>query len=210
MTTEPREVVITPGKSALLIVGAEYDFVSPKGRLYVGPNTKARVDSMARFLARARAARMKVFFIHQSRPADSPEFSSFGAAPYLLEGTMGSEITEQLRPVFDEEVIEARTFDCFVKTNLERQFQRYDVRPLEDSIVVMGGKANVGIFHAASGLSQRHFRVVVPRDCVHGEKESEERIMRHISGSGLNYNTTVTTSDEIRIAESLGYFVKSY
>ena len=210
MPARAQEVVITPGKSALLVLGVENDFVSPKGKLYPGPATRTRAASMKRLLARARQARMKIFFIHSVRSADSPEFSVFGLTPYLVEGTWGSEFAEGMGPVFDEEVVEARTFDCFVKTNIEHLFRKYDVQPLGDHVIVMGGIANVSIYHAASGLSQRHFNVIVPRDCVFGDRAGEERIMRQLSESPLSYNTMITISRNIRIRESLGLIVKSY
>ena len=194
-----RELTLVPGRSAFLVVGVENDFIHPNGKLHAGPSTLGCVPKIARMLTRAREEKVKIFFLHSVRAADAPEFKYFGHSPFLQEGTWNSEITDELKPQRGEVVVEMRSFDCFARTELESLLGRYDVRPCEDKLVIMGGNVHASLYQAVTGFSVRHYYVVVPVDCTYGEEDARKRALNRLSDVGYNHNVALTNSSRIKL-----------
>jgi len=201
-TEQVREFTLVPARSALLVVGAENEFVHPDGRLYAGPSARESVSNMSGLLARARQAQMKIFFINSVRAPDAPEFTRFGLSPFLLEGTWNAEITDELKPRSNEVVVETRSHDSFAKTELENRLRKYDVRPCEDQVVIMGGSIHASVHQAATGFGVRLYHVIVPLDCTYGEKDARERTVKWLLGYRRYYNVALTDSNRIKIKPS--------
>ncbi|MDG6904309.1 MAG: cysteine hydrolase [Nitrososphaerota archaeon] len=189
---------IPADKCAVLVVGVQNEFVSPKGDGFVGGNISEVLSKMNGLLERARSANVKaIIYLQSVRRKDSPEFTFYKLAPHLIEGTWNSEFVELLKPKKGDAIVRTESYDCFGRTEMEKVLKKLDVTPCEDHVVVMGGSINVSIYQCVIGLSQRHYYVSVPLDCTYGPEEVRRLALDTLESSSYDYNVTLTDSEKV-------------
>jgi nicotinamidase-related amidase len=198
---KPQAVTVDPAKTALVIIDMENDFAKPEGYAYHSPRRGAVIQPIAGLLARCREAGLPVIFVQSIRDPDSPEFRIYGQEPYILRGTWGSQIVEELTPLPDEPVVEKNSHDPFNHTRLDDLLAERGIDPEEWTILVVGlGLANC-VNCAVSGFSVRQYRVLLPMDCTAASSyEQELCLYQRFMQRGYSYNVTLTRSDLIQIA----------
>jgi len=198
-----RDMELNPKSSVLIVVDMENDFCKPGGKLYHPDGVDEVIPRLQALLARTRTAGARVIFVQSVRYPDSPEFTRFGQPPFILKGTWGSAYVEELKPLPHETVVEKNTHDCFYRTELENQLDRFGILPETHAVIVTGVAADVCVYHAVIGFHMRHYNVIVPIDCCAGWPEGRRMLEKQMSGPAYNYNVRITESDRITFGDSL-------
>lgn len=196
-----RDMNLNPETTAVVVVDMENEFLSPSGRYYLGSGVKDVIASNAALLKRCRGLGVPVIYIRSVRYPDDPVFTRFGKEPYLIEGTSGAVIVDEIAPLPGDPVVEKRTHDCFYKTELDAVLQRLGIKSETHHIIITGVASNVCVYHAAIGFHIRHFYSVIPMDCTIGTPGGNEIVISQLTGPGYEYNVALTTSDRIAFAK---------
>jgi nicotinamidase-related amidase len=197
---QPQAVTVDPAKTALVIVDMENDFAKPEGFAYGSARRGAAIAPIQRLLLRCREAALPVIYVQSIRYPESPEFTVFGNPPFILAGTWGSQIVEELTPRPGEPVVEKNSHDCFNNTRMEQLLAEMGIVPCEWTVMVVGLGLTNCVSCAISGFSVRSYRVVVPMDCT-ASRTWEEEICQYqrFMQAGYSYNVLLTESRLIEI-----------
>ncbi|EMG35683.1 nicotinamidase-like amidase [Desulfocurvibacter africanus PCS] len=144
---ELKPVELDPKTTAYLVLDIEELTCNESSR----PRCLKAVPGIAAFLAKARAAKMPVFYSLTRR--GTPE-----------------TILSPVKPRPDEPVVQA-SVDKFVGTDLEKILREKGVK----TVVVTGTAANGAVLHTAVGAAIRGFDVIVPVDGMPGTTLYEEQ-----------------------------------
>lgn len=197
---EPKPVHVDPGQSALVIIDMQNEFCKPEGLMSLSPRRTAVVKPIQAFLGRCRAAGIPLIYVQSIRDPDSPEFAVFGLTPYVLRGSWGAQIADELAPVPGEVVVEKNSHDCFNHTRMEQVLAEKGITPCEWTVIVVGLGLTNCVSCAVSGFSVRNYRVVLPMDCTASRTREEELCQyQRFMQAGYAYNVTLTVSHMLAI-----------
>lgn len=156
------------GRSALLVVDMQHDFVRTGGSCY-NVGAEYAVAPTARMIAAMRARSLPVIWtIEAHRPSGIDaglERSADCVFPeHTIEGTPGIEIIEELAPGHDDLIVKKRRYNCFLGTELELLLKELAI----DTLLVAGVSSDVCVHWTVGEAFQRDFHVRVLEDCVAG------------------------------------------
>ncbi len=191
-------VVVDPALTALVIIDMQNDFAKPGGVSRLHPRREKVIAPIGRLLARCREAALPVIYLQSLRDPDAPEFRVFGKEPFVLRGSWGARIVDELQPLPGEPVVEKNSHDPFVYTRLEKVLADRGIRPSDWTVIVVGLGLTNCVSCAVSGFSVRQYRVLLPMDCTASASWEEDlcNYARFMQG-GYSYNVTLTTSELI-------------
>ncbi len=198
---EAKPVALDPARTVLVIVDMQYDHCKPNGPKPYNPRREAVIAPIHDLLQRCRAGGAPVIYVQSLRDPDDPEFAVFGTRPYVLRGTHGADIVDELAPLPGEPVIEKNSHDPFRGTALERVLAERGIVPIDWTVIVAGlGLANcVGC--AIAGFSVRNYWVVVPMDCTASRAWEDDVVQyQRWMGSAWSHNVTLTRSELVTLA----------
>jgi nicotinamidase-related amidase len=198
---EPKAVRLNPKKSALVIIDMVNDFCTAEGMMSMSARRVAVVKPIKALLARCRKAGIPVIHVQTVRDPDAPEFTRFGLKPFVMRGTWGAQIVDELTPLPSETVVEKNSHDCFNATRMEEVLAQKGISPADWSIVVVGLGLTNCVGCAVSGFSVRHYsNVLLPMDCTASRTAEEElcQFQRYLQ-IGYSYNVTLTQSDMLTL-----------
>ena len=162
------EVIIDPGKSALLLQDLQNDLL--KGGRTVVPLNGAQVTANCRkLLAKAREVGMPVIYVRVSRRPDlrdapRPPFGTppgSGGVPDLIEGSVGAEVVSELAPSPEDAVVTKHTTSPFNTTDIEVYLRRFGV-----STLILAGYSTTGVVEGSlRDARDKDYDCVVVRDC---------------------------------------------
>jgi nicotinamidase-related amidase len=162
------EVIIDPGKSALLLQDLQNDLL--KGSRTVVPLNGAQVTANCRkLLAKAREVGMPVIYVRVSRRPDlrdapRPPFGTppgSGGVPDLIEGSVGAEVVSELAPSPEDAVVTKHTTSPFNTTDIEVYLRRFGITTL-----ILTGFSTTGVVEGSlRDARDKDFQCVVVRDC---------------------------------------------
>ena len=162
------EVIIDPGKSALLLQDLQNDLL--KGSRTVVPLNGAQVTANCRkLLAKAREVGMPVIYVRVSRRPDlrdapRPPFGTppgSGGVPDLIEGSVGAEVVSELAPSPEDAVVTKHTTSHFNTTDIEVYLRRFGV-----STLILAGYSTTGVVEGSlRDARDKDYDCVVVRDC---------------------------------------------
>lgn len=189
-TPEPKQFVLDPAKTALVIVDMENYFCKRGNeRMF------ATIEGNVRLLNKARSSGAKVIFIQSVRTPEALEVVRFGRDPMLLEGTPDVEIVEEIAPLPSEIVVKKYSHDPFAGFGLDEALAAEGIVPEEWTVLVTGVSAAVCAHACALGFSNRHFMTLIPMDCTAaGMVEEEARTYAQYMGRAYNFNMDFTLS----------------
>jgi len=153
------EIRVDPGRTALVVIDMQNDFVARGGSLVV-PDAAATIPPIRRLLALARASRMHVVYGQDTHRPGDPEWDIW--PEHCREGSWGWEIVVQLAPGADDTVLRKVRYDAFYGTPLDHLLRRWGV----DTVVICGAGANCGVHYTAASAALRWYAVVIPRDAI--------------------------------------------
>ena len=96
------EIRVDPGRTALVMIDMQNDFVARGGSLVV-PDAAATIPPIRRLLALAHASRMHVVYGQDTHRPGDPEWEIW--PEHCREGSWGWEIVVQLAPGADDTVL---------------------------------------------------------------------------------------------------------
>jgi len=197
---EPAAVTVDSTLTALVIIDMQNDFAKPDGVSRLHPRREKVIGPIQQLLARCREAEMPVIYVQSLRDPDSPEFRMFGVRPFVLRGTWGAQIVDELLPLPGEPVVEKNSHDPFAYTRMERVLAERGIRPSDWTVIVVGLGLTNCVSCAVSGFSVRQYRVLLPMDCTASASWEEDlcNYARYLQG-GYSYNVTLTASELIEI-----------
>jgi nicotinamidase-related amidase len=197
---EPAAVTVDSTLTALVIIDMQNDFAKPDGVSRLHPRREKVIGPIQQLLARCREAEMPVIYVQSLRDPDSPEFRVFGVRPFVLRGTWGAQLVDELLPLPGEPVVEKNSHDPFAYTRMERVLAERGIRPSDWTVIVVGLGLTNCVSCAVSGFSVRQYRVLLPMDCTASASWEEDlcNYARYLQG-GYSYNVTLTASELIEI-----------
>lgn len=188
-TPQPKEFVLDPAKTALVIVDMENHFCK-KGN----ERSFNVIEGNERLLAKAREAGAKVIFVQSVRQLESPNHTVYKRGRYLLIGTWNTEIVEELTPLPGEPVVQKWSHDVWAWHGLESVLEKEGIVAEDFTILVTGVSAAQCANAAALGFSNRHYDVLIPMDATAASIEMEARTYHHYMGGAYNHNIDFTLS----------------
>ena len=121
MRADVAGLVSEPGKTALLIIDMQNDFVIP-GAPVAAPGAVGITPAIADLARRSRAKGFPVVYTQEMHRADGSDFGielEF-EPPHCLEGTPGLDIVDDLKPQPGDRLIRnKRRYDAFLGTDLD-------------------------------------------------------------------------------------------
>lgn len=192
-----QDIALSKHRTALIVVDMEHEFCRPEGQYYLGPEVSDVIERAAALIARCRQEGIPVIYVRSVRYPDDPVFTRFGRDHYLIEGTKGPVILEELAPLPGDPVIDKHTHDCFYNTGMDSLLRRMAIDPETHHVIVTGVMSNVCVYHAAIGFHVRHYCTVLPMDCTIGSPGGNDFVIAQLSMPAYAYNTSITTSDRI-------------
>lgn len=192
--TQLPEIPVPAQRTALLLVDLQNESCHPDGKNY-HPECVSAVTATAALVERARDYRCPVLWLRSVRRADQPVFTVYGVAPYRLEGSWNVEITPPLKPAPDEPVFLKYSHDCFYDTGLDEYLAGQGIVAPDWTFVVAGVALAGCVYVAATGLSHRGYRTVIPMDCVAPRTGPRALMtMDRLAHRSYSYNTHLLAS----------------
>lgn len=142
-------------RKALVVIDMLEDFLSPAGRLYIGPEADRVVPAVVEEVERARAEGWPVLFVCDAHRPDDREFAVFPA--HCLCGTPGASVVPALAPRPGEPVIAKRRYSAFFGTDLDLTLRELKV----EEIVLVGVCSNICVLFSAADARMLDYKVTV-------------------------------------------------
>jgi nicotinamidase-related amidase len=191
----PRQPMLV-GQPVLVVVDMQKGAGMPAADvgIEVMPGDAERVARAEQILQAARDAGIPVVFfqeVHRRSGIDFGRELDGTESVHCLDGDVGTELADSLRPHGDEFHIVKRRYSGFIGTEFE-----IVLRGLKAStLVLIGGLTDVCVHYTFADAHQRDFYVRVVSDCVGGSS-----IARHLASlDAMEYlqSGAVRTSNEI-------------
>ncbi len=182
------KIRLNPKTSALVVVDMQYDFVDPKGKLFVSEAPKT-IPVIRRLIQKARQAKMPIFFTQDWHRPDDAEFSIW--PPHAVEGTEGVQVIPELKPAPKDYYIRKRTYDAFFATDFDLLLRQKEIKTL----IITGTVANICVLHTAGSACLYGYEIIVPVDAISSLTPfDQEAALRQIS---FVYQGKITKSEGI-------------
>ena len=165
---------INKESTAILVVDMLNDFLKPGGKMVLDTG-KVIVEPSSRLLERARNNRIPIVYVNDShRPGLRQDREFRKRAEHCIEGTWGSEVIRELKPIEGDFVVKKRRFSGFYETDLDLTLKDLEI----DTVVIIGVVTNICVRSTVHDAFFRGYKVIIPRDCVMatGEREQESSL----------------------------------
>ena len=195
------------GRSALIIVDMQKDFLHPDG--YVAhrarENPNSTVDMPFLIGAIPQAARLAAAFRQAGRPVVylahvvKPDYSDAqfpywrlglprgGDRTFIVEGSWGAQIVDDLEPQDGEHVVIKKGFSGFANTPLDTILRRMGV----NTCVVAGVITSVCVSSTVRGAVEHNYRMIVVEDAVADRnREAHEAEIKTLGRTFADVKTT--------------------
>ncbi|HRX48199.1 MAG TPA: isochorismatase family cysteine hydrolase [Spirochaetota bacterium] len=186
-------------KSALLIIDMQNDFILPEAPAEV-PGAMKIVPKVKKLLEFCRARKIPVFHVIRQYRYDGSDIENFrregflNRGRYLLPGTPGAEIIDELKPAEGEYVIVKPRFSAFFCTELELILKRIKT----DDIVICGVQyPNCIRATALDSVSYDYSTTVITDATAGADDEIEVSNIRDLRNIGIKCLTFAEWSRQI-------------
>jgi len=185
------QVVLPSGKTAVIVVDMQNDFVKPQGSLMV-PGAQGTVPHIQRLLENARRSGVKIAYTQDSQVENDPEFDIW--PQHVRIGSWGWEIIEDLKPHADDLICPKNRYDGFYESWLDHFLTR--IWKVEN-VVIVGTVASICVLHTAASAALRWLNVVMPVDGISALTEFDMALtLRQVSW--LYAGSVVNSVDDIQ------------
>jgi len=170
------EVKLESGKTALIIVDMQNDFVKEGGALLV-PSAKETISAIKKLIESARKTHVHVAYTQDTHFEGDKEWTIW--PEHCRKGSWGWEIIEELKPLRDDLVCVKNRYDGFYGTSLDHYLSR--VWNIEN-LVIVGTVSSICVAHTAASAGLRWYNIVVPADCISALTEFDQALtLRQVS-----------------------------
>lgn len=180
------------GKTALIIIDMQNDFVLPKSPMCVA-GAMAIIPNIEKILNHFRSSALPVFHVVREYRADGSDVEKtrrqnfLNKQSYCVPGTKGCAIVDQLNPVAGEYRVVKNRFSGFMNTELDFILRRLDVR----NIIVCGVQYPNCIRATIYDAVSLDYDVTLVTDAAGAETEEVARAnIYDISNIGVDCLTT--------------------
>lgn len=189
-------------KTAFVDIDTQFDFMDPRGRLYV-PGAEYIIDNIKKLFRYAKEHKIKILSSTDSHTVGDPEFQNF--PPHCVKGTPGNRKIEETvckNSIFienkdhdinqttlnhDQIIIEKSSLDIFDNTNIDKVITQLDA----GDFVVFGVATDYCVKLAVLGLLKRGYNVSLVTDATKAiTKEGEEKALKAMKDAGAVFITT--------------------
>lgn len=182
------EELLDPRHTAVLVVDMQRDGYDPQGYFArIGANVelvRAIVPKLADFLGEARRAGVQVVYVNQvclrEGRSDSPawlhlKLRAYKLIPpalgpeddYMVEGTEGQQVIDDLRPQQGDLLVEKTRASGFVNTHLDRLLRANGI----ETVVITGESSYGCVLNTVMDASCYDYYTIVAEDLVIGPNE---------------------------------------
>ncbi len=190
-------------RPALLIIDMQNDVVLDNGPLRVA-QARTIVPNILSLLNEFRAGKLPIFHLLRVHRADGSDVEMFRQElfrkrPFVVEGTRGAAVIDELSPVKGEYVIPRVRMSGFIGTDLDLRLRSIGIRDL----VLTGVQTPNCIRTTACDGMAYNYPVTVVKDSVGAQSdEIHESNLRDMA----NFGVRITTADDLiaALAQSTG------
>jgi nicotinamidase-related amidase len=185
------EVRLPAGKTALIIVDMQNDFVNKDGALVV-PAASETVPNIQRLLENARASGVRIAYTQDTAFEKDPEFNIW--PEHCLKGSWGWEIIPELAPESGDLICPKNRYDAFYDSWLDHFLTRIWHT---EHVVIVGTVANICVAHTAASAGLRWFDIVMPANGISALNDFDQALtLRQVSS--LYAGEVVRSVDDIQ------------
>jgi len=182
------KVILQSDNTVILVVDMQNDFVRETGLLPVEA-AKETIPQIRSLINRARKNKVKICYTQDTQTEDDKEFEIWPR--HCINGTMGWEIIEELKPGMEDRVFKKNRYDGFYGTNLEHYLSH--VWHIEN-IIITGTVSNICVAHTAASAGLRWYHIIVPANGISALTEFDQALtLRQVS---FLYDGVVVRSTE--------------
>ena len=181
-------------------IDTQYDFMSPKGKLYV-KNAEKIIPNLKKLISYALKNKIPIIASVDTHKEDDPEFKQF--PPHCVKGTYGHEkIPETKVPNYEivenelkdielepekEIIIEKKVFSLFDNVNTERILKKI----ARSKVVIFGVATEYCVRASAEGFLNIGFQVLIVKDAIKAISEEEgKKTLEELIKKGAKLVTT--------------------
>lgn len=199
---DSKKNIIMKNKTVFVDIDTQFDFMDPKGNLYV-PDAEDIIDNIKKLFDYAKEHKTKILSSTDAHTVDDPEFKLF--PPHCVKGTSGNQkieastckdnilienieqdITEFMLD-HEQTIIEKQSHDIFDNTNIDKVIVQLDA----SDYVVFGVATDYCVKFAVLGLLRRGYKVTLVTDAVKATtQEGEEKSLNEMKNAGAVFTTT--------------------
>lgn len=194
---------VEPQHTALIIVDMQNDFCSAQGAMAKVRDVSAAgaiIPKLKEFIAQARSAGVKPFFIYMCRGAEDAQgpyeemAHRRGRKLRLCEpDSWGVKIVDELSPVKGDEMVRKRAYSAFIRTDLDRRLRDAGIKTL----IMSGVATNVCVESTARDGFMLDYYIVYARDLMAAYDEKlHDNTLRNIKE---HFGEVVTSEDILAI-----------
>ena len=170
------EISLPAGKTAVIVVDMQNDFVRKGGSLLV-PAAMETVENIRNLLEKARKAGVKTIYTQDTQIENDPEFDIWPR--HCVKGTSGWEIIDELKPQSGDLICQKNRYDGFYGTWLDHFLGR--IWKIEH-LVIVGTVSNICVLHTAASAGLRWYHVVIPANGISALNEFDQALtLRQVS-----------------------------
>lgn len=158
-------------RPAVIVIDMQNGFCDPEGfmnKIGLGYEASAvAIEPISRLLQAARAAQIPVLFTRYSLNEDYSDagllldiFPAIKDAGGMIRDSWDADVTDALKPLPGETVIDKTRYTAFYGTDLEDRLRELGV----DTLIVCGVTTNVCVESTVRDAFFRDIRVIVPAD----------------------------------------------
>ncbi|MDE7408626.1 MAG: cysteine hydrolase [Muribaculaceae bacterium] len=158
--------MLTQAENAILVIDMQKEWLTPDAPVF-NANAFATISTIKKFLEFGRAndwAVIYVYRIHRVSGIDADMFRRHffeEGHPYLLPGSMGSEMPDEIAPQRGDIKITKQRFSCFMGTDLEIVLRGLGVK----NIYITGTQYPNCIRTTAVDAMSRDYNTIIVTDC---------------------------------------------
>ncbi len=188
-----KSIKLSAGKSAIIVVDMQNDFVKPSGSLVV-PDAMATVPAIQDLVARGREKGVKIAYTQDTHLEGDKEWTIWPR--HTEQGTWGWQIIDELAPQPGDLVCPKPRYDGFYGTQLDHYLSnQWGV----ESVVIVGTISSICVLHTAASAGLRWYQVVVPADGISALNDFDQALtLRQVSW--LYYGNVTKSVKDIKFA----------
>jgi len=149
----------------LLVIDMLNDFISEKGALYCGKDSRKVADQIAKKVQEQIEKNEPIIYIADQHEENDPEFAMF--APHCVRGTWGAEIDRSVY-VPGRPIVEKSRYSGFYETQLEEMLLHYakGTFPGDLEVEACGVCTNICVMYTVEELRNRFIPTTIDARCV--------------------------------------------
>lgn len=186
------KISLNPKITALVVVDMQYDFIHPRGKLFV-PAALKTISVIRLLIQKARQAKVPIFFTQDWHRPDDAEFSIWPT--HAVEGTEGVKVIPELKPTAKDFYIHKRTYDAFFATDFDLLLRQMKIK----NLIITGTVANICVLHTAGSARLYGYEIIIPTDAISSLTPfDQEAALRQIS---FVYQGKITKAEGIILSK---------